>query len=254
MRLVSFFHNSISKLMLELNTILGSVYLDTNAHSRSNDYALEVLTLCSSRLSLNYSIHKGVEVLLELSSAEGSLADRAVDDVGLVETVLDLTCLSIGNSLSNIGGNGTCLGVRHKSTGSEDLTETAYNAHHVGGCDNNVEIHPVFLHDLVNEIHTAYELSACTLSSLELILLAEYKDSNALTCTVGEYNCASYLLISVTGVNAQTDMSLDSFVKFCLSALSCEIESLRSIIKLSSVNYLSGVNILLAMFHNLILL
>ena len=33
----------------------------------------------------------------ELLSTEGSLTDRAVNDVGLVETVLDLTCLSFGN-------------------------------------------------------------------------------------------------------------------------------------------------------------
>ena len=56
---------------------------------------LNVLTLCSSRLSLDDSAHQSVEVVLQLLSAEGSLADRAVDDVGLVETVLDLTSLGL---------------------------------------------------------------------------------------------------------------------------------------------------------------
>ena len=46
--------------------------------------------------------HLDVYKRQQLLSAEGSLADRAVDDVGLVETVLDLTSLGLLNSLGTV--------------------------------------------------------------------------------------------------------------------------------------------------------
>ena len=64
---------------------LRGVDADAGAHGRSNDAGLDILTLGRSGLSLDYSVEQGVEVLTELLSAEGSLADGAVDDVGLVD-------------------------------------------------------------------------------------------------------------------------------------------------------------------------
>ena len=52
---------------------------------------LDILALCCGRLRLDDGAKQRVQVLGQLLSAEGDLADRAVDDVGLVETVLDLT-------------------------------------------------------------------------------------------------------------------------------------------------------------------
>ena len=54
---------------------------------------LDILALGSGGLGLDDGAHESVEVLSELLGAEGNLADGAVDDVGLVETVLDLTGL-----------------------------------------------------------------------------------------------------------------------------------------------------------------
>ena len=42
--------------------------------------------------------------------AKGSLADRAVDDVGLVETVLDLTGFDLLDGGGDVGGHGAGLG------------------------------------------------------------------------------------------------------------------------------------------------
>ena len=122
---------------------LRSVDFNTGAHSRSNDTALNVLTLCCSGLSLDDRVHQSVEVLNQLLLAEGSLADGAVDDVGLIKSVLDLTCLSILNGLGNVGSYGTCLGVGHQTLGTEDLTQTTDDAHHIGSRDYNVELKPV---------------------------------------------------------------------------------------------------------------
>ena len=63
-----------------------------------------------------------------------------MDDVLLVQTVLDLTSLGLGNSLAQVGSNGAGLGVRHQAAGAQDLTETANAAHHIRGGNQNVEV------------------------------------------------------------------------------------------------------------------
>ena len=52
---------------------------------------LDILALGSGGLRLDDGAHQCVEVLVELLGAEGHLADGAVDDVGLVQTVFHLT-------------------------------------------------------------------------------------------------------------------------------------------------------------------
>ncbi len=178
---------------------LGRADLDAGAHRRCKNAGTNVLTLSGSGLSLDNSAHECVEVLAELLSTEGSLTDNAVNDVGLIETVLDLTCLSLGNRTTDIGGYGTCLRVRHESLRTEDLTETTDQTHHVGSSDDNVEVEPVFLLDLLCVLLGTNIVSACFLSGIDLVLaLAECKNANLLTGTVGENDSASYLLIGVT--------------------------------------------------------
>ncbi len=75
---------------------LDVLTFDAGAHRRCKNAGTNVLTLSGSGLSLDNSAHECVEVLAELLSTEGSLTDNAVNDVGLIETVLDLTCLSLG--------------------------------------------------------------------------------------------------------------------------------------------------------------
>ena len=78
--------------------VLSSADLDTGAHGGSDGAGTDILTLCSSGLSLHDSLNQGVHVLSQLLGAERHLAEGAVDDVGLVQTVLDLTSLDFLNS------------------------------------------------------------------------------------------------------------------------------------------------------------
>ena len=73
------------------------VDLDAGAHRGSDDAALDILTLSCSGLCLDDRAEESVEVLLELVCAKGSLSDGAVNDVGLVQTILNLTGFDIGN-------------------------------------------------------------------------------------------------------------------------------------------------------------
>ena len=51
---------------------------------------------------------------LQLFSAERDLTDWAVDDIGFVEAVLDLTGLCLGNSFRNVRGD--CAGLRRTAS------------------------------------------------------------------------------------------------------------------------------------------
>ena len=240
---------SLKNIFPILATELSSVNLNAGAHSGSNNAALYVLTLSSCRSCLDNSAHEGVEVFFEFFNAEGSLTDGAVDDVGLVKTVFDLTCFRFFNSLSNVHGNGTCLGVRHKALRTEKLTETADNTHHVGSCDNNVEIEPVFGLDLLNHVDVANVVSACCSCEVSLFALSENEGSYSLTGTVGKYDCTTNLLVSVTAVNAESDVNFDGFIEFRLGSLANEADCFVCIVKFRSIDELCALLILFTLKH-----
>ena len=177
-----------------------------------------------------------------------------MNDVGLIETVLNLTGLCVGNSLSNVRSNGTCLGRGHESARSENFTETADKAHHVGSGDSNVKFHPALALNSCNKVFSADNLSACGFGCLCVIALCKNSNANLLARSVGKDNSTANLLVGVTGVNTEADMGFDGFVKFCGCGLYCEFESVRRIIKCCSVKKLCAFNILFSMFHNFILL
>ena len=148
-------------------------------------------------------------MLIWLLCTEGSLAHGDMDDVLLVQTVLDLTSLGIGNSLANIGGNSTGLRVRHQTTGAQDLTETANAAHHVGGGDDNVEVHEA-AGNLCDQLVITDDVSAGCLSSSGGSALSDGADADGLAGAVGQNDSAADLLVSVTAINAQTDVQLSA--------------------------------------------
>ncbi len=68
---------------------------------------------------------------LKLFRAEGDLADGAVDDVGLVQTVLHLTGFDFLSRQRPHWGHSASLG-RASDPWGPNLTQTAHDAHHVG--------------------------------------------------------------------------------------------------------------------------
>ena len=170
-------------------------------------------------------------------------------DVGLIDTIFNLTGFNIGDCLGNIHGDGSALGVRHQALRTKNTTDTTDNAHHIGGSYADIESKPVLGLDLLDHILIAYEISACFECFTSLITLCKDENANGLAGTVGENDCAADLLVSVTGVNAQTDMSFNGFVELSLSGGENDFDTLFGIIKLLSVDSLHAFSILLAMLH-----
>ncbi len=169
-----------------------------------------------------------------------------MDDVGLVQTVLHLTGFDLLDSGGHVGGHGAGLGGGHQALGAQDLTKTAYNAHHVGGSDNHVELKPVLLGDLLHQLHAAHIVSAGSLGVLHLGVLGEDQNPAGLTGAVGQNHGAANLLVSVTGVNAQLDVQFHGLIKFCGSALHNQIQGFAGIILNGAVNQLGALLILFA--------
>ena len=96
-----------------------------------------------------------------------------------------LPALDSLNSLGDVGSDGTGLRGRHQALRTEHLTETADNTHHVRGSDDDVEVEPVFLLDLLDEVHLADIVSAGSLGSLSLVALGEDENADVLAGAVG---------------------------------------------------------------------
>ena len=105
--------------------------------------------------------------------------------------------------------------IRDRTTGAQDLTETANAAHHVGGGNQNVEVQ-VAAGDFGDQIVIADLLSACSLSGLGGIALGNGDNADVLAGAVGQNNSAADLLVSVAAVNAQAAVQLNGLIELCL--------------------------------------
>ena len=223
--------------------VLAGGNLHAGAHGGGQDAASDILALSSGGLGLDNSVDQGLEVLGQLLSAERNLANGAVDDVGLIETVLDLTSLDLLNGSGHIGGHGASLGGGHQAFGAQDLTETADNTHHIGGSNDDVEIEPVLLGDLLHQLHAADIVSASLFGLVHLGVLGEHQNLAGLAGTVGQNDGTADLLVSVTGVNAELDVDLDGLVKLGGGGLDNEAHGLGNVILNAAVDQLSAVGI-----------
>ena len=79
-----------------------------------------------------------------------------MNDVGLVQSVLDLTGFDVGDGLGHVHGNRTGLGVGHQALGTQNTAQTADHTHHIGGSHNHIEIKPAFLLNAGNQLLAAY--------------------------------------------------------------------------------------------------
>ena len=172
-----------------------------------------------------------------------------MDDSGLIQTILDFTSFDIVDSLGNIHGDRAGLRVRHEALRAEHTTDTADETHHIRGRNADVEIEPVFLLDLGDHIFSADIVSTGSQSFLGLVALGEHKNADNLTSSVGQNNCATDLLVCMTGVNTKTDGDFNSLIELGFASLNNKITSLIRIILIQMVNQLYAVLVFLTMLH-----
>ena len=168
-----------------------------------------------------------------------------MDNVLLVQTIFDFTGFDLMESLGQIHGNGTGLGVRHQTLRSEYLTETSDDAHHVGGRDDYVEIEPVLCTDLVRQFLSAYEISAGVFGFVSLLALCENEDLLGLTGSMRQDRRASDLLVSVSSVESHLEVGFNGLVELGCGCLYDELECGVDIVQFSPVYGFGSLLILL---------
>ena len=97
------------------------------------------------------------------------------------------------------------VGVGHQAAGAQNLTQTANAAHHIGGSHDDVKIHEA-AGDLCDQLVIANDISASSLGSSCCGALSNSADADGLAGAVGQNDSAADLLVSVTAINAQTDV------------------------------------------------
>ncbi len=177
-----------------------------------------------------------------------------MDDVGLVKSVLDLTCFDVGDGFCDIGGYCSGLGVRHETLGSEYFSETSYDTHHVRCCNYNIVVKPVLVLDLGDKLLCSYEIRTGFKCFLFLLALCENQNLYAFACSVGKNNRTSYLLVCVTSVTSGPDMYFNRLVKFGGCILFNKLNAFCNIVKICAIYKCGLCFIVFSAFHLIYLL
>ena len=157
-------------------------------------------------------------------------------DGGLVDAELYAAGLDLFDGIGDVERDGVGLGARHESAGSEDFTEASGYLHNVRRGDYRIEVKSAVL-DLSDQVFAADDVRARVLGFP--LLLAEGEDGHSLRVagSEGKYDGAAHLLVRVAGVNAQTNMEFEAFVKLRRRAFFSERYGFRKRILFREIDF-----------------
>ena len=130
-----------------------------------------------------------------------------MNNTGLVYLKVNLTLLNLTDSLGNIHGYSTTLGVRHKTTWTQHTTESTNLTHDGGHGDDDINISPSTL-NLIDIFVKTYIVCTCCLSFSLLVRSTETEHANLLSSTIREGNNAANHLVSLTRVYTETNIDI----------------------------------------------
>lgn len=149
-------------------------------------------------------------------------------DAVAVGAILNAAGLELGDHLGDVHGHGAELGVRHEATGTKDLTNAANLGHHVRRSDSGVEVDLALL-DLGDELVGTDDVGAGSLGLAGLLALGEDSNTNGLAGAVRQGDGTTDVLVSLTSIDAQTEVGLDGLVELGGVELLDELGSLKGV-------------------------
>ena len=167
-----------------------------------------------------------------------------MDVARLVRAVLHLTCLDFADGFLQIHRDRAELRVRHESARTENLTEAADRAHHVGRSDSDIEVEPAAL-DLLHDLIRADEVSSCCLSLSDLLALCKDEHALGLARAMRQDKDAAHLLIRILRIDAKAHMQLDGLVEFGRCRLLDEFHRFLRSVELAALDQLRSVLVFL---------
>ena len=133
--------------------------------------------------------------------------------------------------------------------GTKDLTDAANLGHHVRRSDGGVEVDLATL-DGGHKLIGADDVGAGLLGLASLLALGEHGDANGLAGAVGQGDGTTDVLVSLAGVDTQTEVGLNGLVKLGRSDLLDELHGLKRAVELELLDLLrSGAEILSMLRH-----
>ena len=141
------------------------------------------------------------------------LANRCVDDRGLVDSKLHLTGLDVGYCGTDVGGHSPRLRVRHQPTWTKNTADLRQVSHHVGRRDDSVGIEPTTLYLLDCLFAREHKVGACLLGLFLSWALAHHKHPQALAGAVWQDHRATHHLVRMAGVHPEAKSDLHGLVE-----------------------------------------
>ena len=92
-------------------------------------------------------------------AVKADLSHGRMDDSGLIEPELDLTCLDFLYRARDFESDSSCLRIRHQAARAENFSQASGGLHHVRRGDYGFVIRPAFL-NLLDHVFAANEVSA----------------------------------------------------------------------------------------------
>src|SRR5207245_4181732 len=165
---------------------------------------LHVLALGCGGLGLYYRFDYRVGVLGELRAVKLNLADRAMNDAGLVDTEFHFAGLYFLDRLGDLESHRASLRVGHQATRAEHLAQLAGGPHDVRRGNHRVVIRPPF-HDFLHDFIAADEIRSGFLRFTNFFATRNHQNAHGFAESVGQAHRATDDLVRMLGVDAQID-------------------------------------------------
>src|ERR1035437_2775029 len=199
-----------------LHTERRGIELHARAHGRADRGASHILAFGHRRFRLDHRRNQARRVFHQLFGRKADLANRGVDDAGLVDAELHFTSLDFMDRLDHVHGYGARLRVRHEASWTEDFTKLTDRAHHVGSGDHGVKIRPAFGLNLVDHVFAAHEIRAGFLRFAQFVAAGDHQHLFRLAEAFRHEDGAADHLVGVLGIDTETHVYFHGLVEFCV--------------------------------------
>ena len=160
-------------------------------------------------LALIRSSSSACRLLLQRRGVEAGLADRAVDDAGLVGAVTHLARLGVLHGFGRVRRHGADLRVRHQAARTEHLAQLADHAHRVRRGDDDVVVEVAGEHLLGQVVH-ADGFGAGGQGFVGLGAgRGEHRHAHRLAGAGGQHGRTAHLLVGLLGIDAEAHGDVD---------------------------------------------